>query len=89
MTPYSIASFPLTEDTVQNYRDLRNNVVNVLDDRIRRMETLLEDPLHELVEEDVRVARGKIMVIMKANLTKFGKLLDVSFYLYCFHLFFI
>ncbi|CAD5221076.1 unnamed protein product [Bursaphelenchus xylophilus] len=80
MKPLSVITFSSIEHSVNAYRELCQNVNNVLSDRVRRMETLLEDEtgLPEEVEDDIRLARGKMMVIMKNNLTKFSKLVDVA-----------
>lgn len=77
---FSVDSFALTEDSVLAYKELRNKVVLILQDRSARLDQLLEKQtdLPEEVEDDVRLARGKIMIIVKNNLAKFGKLIDVS-----------
>ncbi|CAD5214870.1 unnamed protein product [Bursaphelenchus okinawaensis] len=76
----SVITFSSVEQSVNAYRELCQNVNAVLNDRINRMENLLETQkgLPEEVEDDIRLARGKMMVIRKNNLTKFSKLVEAA-----------
>lgn len=77
--PFSIPDFPLELRSIRAYKSLLNNTVQILEDRQKRIEQLLEDgSLLEGVEEALRVARGKIFIITKNNLSVFNKLILVS-----------
>jgi hypothetical protein len=77
--PFSIPEFPLELRSIRAYQSLLNHTVLILEDRRTRIEQLLEDgSLLEGVEEALRVARGKIIIIVKNNLSTFSKLISVS-----------
>jgi hypothetical protein len=76
--------FPLELKSIRNYQQLANNTSFILNDRMKRIEILLQDDgLIEGVEDALRVARGKIIIITKNNLATFDRLIKVSF-LCCF-----
>jgi hypothetical protein len=80
--------FPLELKSIRNYQQLVNNTSFILNDRMKRIEILLQDDgLIEGVEDALRVARGKIIIITKNNLATFDRLIKVSF-LCCFYLYF-
>ena len=78
--PFTIASFNLIESTVSGYRRLVVDVREILAVRLQMLDELLTRALANDAEEDVRLARGKIIVICKNNLNKFESLLAVRFY---------
>jgi hypothetical protein len=76
--PYTLPLFPLELHSIRDYQKLLNNCTFILHDRLSRIELLLEDDgLIEGVEEDLRSARGKIIVLTKKNLSTFDRLLRV------------
>jgi len=73
---FSVPDFELIRTNVQGYRQLVQQVKAVMTDRQARLERLIElQQVPNEVDEDARAARGKIIVIVKNNLTTFEKLL--------------
>ncbi|KAI6215021.1 hypothetical protein M3Y94_00336000 [Aphelenchoides besseyi] len=72
---FSVPDFPSDESTVRGYRELAARVKGIMNDKQTKLENLLNRNLPNDVDEDVRSARGKIIVIGKNNLSTFEKLL--------------
>jgi hypothetical protein len=76
---FSVPEFNLIETDVRGYRRLVDEVRTILTDRQSRLESLIErQQLPDEVDGDVRLARGKIIVIVKNNLSTFDRLLKVT-----------
>lgn len=66
---FSVPIFSLVENDVQGYKNLVSNVKSIMTNRESRLEHLMErKQLPNEVDEDVRAARGKIIVIVSFKL---------------------